>query len=141
MNKYLFIGLVLLTVFAFPIKTMAKFGPTRHIVRPTAAAIRKENIEAHKNLRHEIHEQKKNLIKENKAQREEHRQKWQDMFQGKSTEEKKALIPTMKAEREALFEENKAERKDLGQKIKSSWQGLGQQVKSSWQNFWQSFRK
>lgn len=133
-----------------------KFVESAKALREQNQGERKTLMEQNKETRTaEIEKNKaerKTLMEENKGEREEFRENTKSLLEGKTPEEKAALMVTIKADRKALFDKNQTQRQELRnaqwdskktvtENIRINVDTFRETVRSRWTALWASFKK
>jgi len=85
----------------------------RDTIKEERKALFEEGKEARETLREKNKTARENLREENKSEREQFRINAEASLEGKTPEEKAALMVTIKADRKALSDKNQAERQEF----------------------------
>jgi len=134
----------------------AEFKASAKELRDTIKEERKTLIEEGKGARETLREtnkaERENLREENKSEREQFRINAEASLEGKTPEEKAALMVTIKADRKALFDKNQTQRqeqrkaqwdskKSVTENIRTNVDAFRETVRSRWTALWASFGK
>lgn len=131
-------------------KTSAK--ELRDTIKEERKALFEEGKEARETLRETNKATRENLREENKSEREQFRIDAEASLEGKTPEEKAALMVTIKADRKALFDKNQTQRqeqrkaqwdskKSVTANIRTNVDSFRETVRSRWTTLWASFGK
>lgn len=125
-------------------------------LREQIQAERKALMEKNKQTRQEASEKnkaaRKALMEENKEEREKFREDTKNSLEGKTPEERAALMVTIKADRKALFDQNQTQKqeqrksqwdskKSVTENIRLNVDTFQATVRSRWLALWASFEK
>ena len=124
----------------------------RDTIKEERKALFEEGKEARETLRETNKDARENLREENKSEREQFRIAAEASLEGKTPEEKAALMVTIKADRKALFDKNQTQRqeqrkaqwdskKSVTENIRTNVDAFRETVRSRWTALWASFGK
>jgi hypothetical protein len=148
--------LLVVGVQAEEVEPTGKFGEASKALREQNQEERRtlmeENKEARETLRETNKDERENLREENKDEREQFRIDAEASLEGKTPEEKAALMVTIKAERKALFNQNQTQKqeqrkaqwdskKSVTENIRTNVDAFRETVRSRWTALWASFGK